>query len=344
MMPQTGSMGSTGRKRVEAAVEAVATLSRRDESLAEVAHDARNMVTALGLYCDLLEEPGVLAVPFAHYGNELRLVAAASRRLVEKLVSLDTEAGPEIIPHAGRMRPIEGSAPCQQRGAADLNRHAVAERSLESSVEPGPGGFHPSCERNLESGLEPATNESVRQSHRWPLDRGRPWETTFAEPIHNLAAELLANRNLLSALAGPGVAVTLDTEGGARRVSLTAEDLTRLLVNLVRNAVEAMPSGGHIQIRLCERSRQKGTGEWVMLSIEDSGPGIAPEAIGRIFDSGFTTHSADASGRGGWPAAHRGLGLAITRSLVETAGGRIAAFNCAPRGACIEIELPVQTP
>ena len=49
------------------------------------------MVTALDLYCDLLQEPGVLAAPFAHYGGELRLVAAASRRLVDKLVSVNPE-------------------------------------------------------------------------------------------------------------------------------------------------------------------------------------------------------------------------------------------------------------
>ena len=65
------------------------------------------MVTALGLYCDLLEEPGVLAPPFRHYGGELRLVAAASRRLVEKLVALENadlgEAG-RVACHRGRRR------------------------------------------------------------------------------------------------------------------------------------------------------------------------------------------------------------------------------------------------
>ena len=71
------------RRRVEKVVETLATLRSRGESVSEVAHDARNMVTALGLYCDLLEEPGVLASPFTHYAHELRLVAAASRRLVE---------------------------------------------------------------------------------------------------------------------------------------------------------------------------------------------------------------------------------------------------------------------
>jgi len=81
-MPQTEEMtriGGIERKRVEAVVETLATLAGRGESVAELAHDARNIVTALGLYCYLLEEPGVLATPFTHYGNELRLVAAASR-------------------------------------------------------------------------------------------------------------------------------------------------------------------------------------------------------------------------------------------------------------------------
>jgi hypothetical protein len=68
-----------GRKRVETVVETLANLRSEGESLAEVAHDARNMVTALWLYCDLLEEPGVLNPGFHHYANELRLVAAASR-------------------------------------------------------------------------------------------------------------------------------------------------------------------------------------------------------------------------------------------------------------------------
>ena len=56
----TGRSG-TGKKRGEAVVETLAFLRSEGESVAEVAHDARNMVTALGLYCDLLEEPGVLA-------------------------------------------------------------------------------------------------------------------------------------------------------------------------------------------------------------------------------------------------------------------------------------------
>ena len=75
---------SPDRKRVETVVETLATLHGRGETLAEVAHEARNMVTALGLYCDLLEEPGVLATPSCTTGTSSGLwprpAAAWSKR------------------------------------------------------------------------------------------------------------------------------------------------------------------------------------------------------------------------------------------------------------------------
>jgi signal transduction histidine kinase len=272
-------LGGAERKRVEAVVETLATLQGGAENLAEVAHDARNMVTALGLYCDLLEEPGVLAAPYTHYGSELRLVAAASRRLVEKLVALD------------------------------------------SSRDPGNWG------------VKPETAERSRQAQRWDL--------LPAVLIDNLAGELLANRNLLAALAGPTIALTVDTEAGALPVRLTGEDLTRVLVNLVKNAAEAMPSGGKILLSLRQRPAATDHPELLLLTIDDSGPGILLGMLDSIFEAGFSTQTA-ASGSGGWPAAHRGLGLSISRSVIESAGGCIRAINRTPSGARLEIELPVR--
>jgi signal transduction histidine kinase len=295
---QAVGWGGAERKRVEAVVETLATVRGEGENLAELAHDARNMVTALGLYCDLLEEPGVLATPYIHYGNELRLVAAASRRLVEKLVALDTQANPE------------------------------AQAGIKAT--------------HLRAGLSdpaiwPAKAASVglsRQAHRWDL--------LPAVPIDSLAGELLANRNLLAALAGPAIALTVDTDGGALPVRLTGEDLTRVLVNLVKNAAEAMPAGGKILLRLRERLAETGAAKSLSLTIEDSGSGIPAKALDRIFDAGFSTQPASFS-EAGWAAAHRGLGLSITRSIIESAGGRIQAGNRDPAGARLEIELPVRT-
>jgi signal transduction histidine kinase len=159
----------------------------------------------------------------------------------------------------------------------------------------------------------------------------------------SLAGELLANRNLLAALAGPAIALTVDAESGALPVRLTGEDLTRVLVNLVKNAAEAMPAGGRIQLGLRQMSARQGAAPWLQLTIEDNGPGIPEESLDKIFDSGFTTRATGAAANGGWQPAHRGLGLSITRSIVEAAGGRIHAANRTPAGARFEIELPLRT-
>ena len=275
------------RKRVETVVETLTNLRSGGETLAEVAHDARNMVTALGLYCDLLEEPGVLASPYLHYVGELRLVATASRRLVEKLVALDARAEMRVLPSA-----------------------AASAQSAWPAIDSGAG----------------ARRERLRRGELLP-----------AQPIENLAAELLASRNLLAALAGPAIALTIDAEGGSRPVRLTAEDLTRILVNLVKNAAEAMTAGGRIHIELRERPLTADPAQWLSLSLEDNGPGIAAADLDKIFESGYTTRAAAQTG------ARRGLGLAITRSIVEAAGGRIQALNRLPSGTRFAIELPVQT-
>jgi signal transduction histidine kinase len=282
------------------------------DTVAALAHDARNLITALGLYCDLLEEPGVLAQPFTHYGNELRLVAAAGRRLVSKL-AVQSERSIAPASAAFTAAPI-ASAPFE------IPREA-------SNPIPSPAAS--------------------------PLRR-RPEYARFddefaATPITNLAAELLANRNLLAALAGSGIAVTVDLEGGAHGIPLTAEDLTRILVNLVRNAAEAMTSGtstrgGRIQISLSEiapagQVSPVGAPVRLRLVFEDNGPGISPVLLEKVFDRGFTTHASAHSGEN-WTTIHRGLGLAISRSIIESAGGRIQVASRPGGGARFIIELP----
>jgi signal transduction histidine kinase len=399
----------TERRRVDAVVETLAKLRSEGESLAGLAHDARNMVTALALYCDLLEEPGVLAAQFMHYANELRLVAAASRRLVEKLVSLDVRGnavrGVTGFGITGQPNSLGGSA---VKGAAGsgfedsgfkgsgldgpgLEGPGFEDRALEAAWEDTSweNTLGAAADRTLSgngtgSGTGPATGlATARASSPIPNPATNPaaglaaplrtgivpaghWDLMPPELISNLAQELLLSRNLLSALAGPSIALTVDVEGGALPVRLNAEDLTRVLVNLVKNAAEAMPGGGSIRIGLCKRydPTEAGAGnrsevgpdtgpeiargcQLLSLTIEDSGPGIQRKALERIFEAGFTTRSAQNSQAGGWPTAHRGLGLSISRSIMEAAGGRIYATNLEGpdtpgRGARFEIVLPVR--
>jgi len=371
---QTERMNGSGaglstavRRRVETVVETLANLHGRGETLAEVAHDARNMVTALGIYCELLDEPGVLSPQFRHYGNELRLVSAASRRLVEKLIALD----------AGHSDACDSDACNSDAGHSDAGHpdagHPAAGRSGTGRAGAGrsDAGRAGDANASAASTFVASTSASAAASYPAydPFERGRlgaagQWDLLPAVPIRNLAREVLASRNLLAALAGPAIALTVEAESGALPVRLSGEDLTRVLVNLVRNAAEAMPRGGRIRIVLREQSTggaagpgKSGPVESVALTIEDNGPGIAADALEAVFASGYSTHSGNAgqparagdrantglsapanagrSAASGHPATHGGLGLAISRSIVEAAGGRIHVLPRATTGGSL---------
>ncbi len=257
-------------------------------SLAEFAHDARNMVTALGLYCELLEEPGVLSPDFRHYGSELKLLASASQRLVDKLMVFN------------------------------------AARYTGAETQFGAPGVH--------------WEQALRNGQRSTAD-STPLPDTL---IGDLAFELQSNRNLLSTLAGPRVELGLEVMGGALPVYLSNEDLTRVLVNLLKNAAEAMPAGGRLQLTLKEMPAAPGEASRLLLKIEDNGPGIAADQLEQIFDPGYSTRRKPLPGHRNWTSEHLGLGLSITRSIVEAAGGSIRAASRDPSGTCFQIELPVR--
>jgi signal transduction histidine kinase len=280
-LAQLAELGHEEQKQVDSVIATLTSIGERGETVAEIAHDVRNMVTALDLYCDLLQQPGVLAAPFVHYGGELRLVAAASRRLVEKLTD-----GPTVDS-------VDGSA----------------------------------------TGIDAAMPGSR-------ISRSTRWKSIPAEAVRNVAEELLANRNLLASLVGPTVALTVDVQGGALPIRMTSEDLTRVLVNLAKNAAEAMSGVGRIHISLRESSGEPDNSPWVTINVEDNGPGLNEQVLAKIFEPGQAIAEREPT-QGGWPLARRGLGLAITRSIVKAAGGMIHAANRDPVGACFQIELPV---
>lgn len=110
--------------------------------------------------------------------------------------------------------------------------------------------------------------------------------------------------------------------------------LERIVLNLLLNAREAMPQGGTITVRVQveHRNGKRGwRGYYVCLEIQDSGTGILPEQIDRLFEPAFTT-----KGNG----AGRGLGLAIVHRLVERAGGFIEVESQVGKGSRFRICLP----
>jgi signal transduction histidine kinase len=167
-------------------------------------------------------------------------------------------------------------------------------------------------------------------------------------PVTDAADEARRLQPLLSALAGPAIRLSVATMPCAGRTALAVEDLTRILINLVRNAADAMPSGGHIRITAQygdglsfldpEDADVFGPPNTVVISVSDSGPGVPKALRDEIFETGFSTHCNSNN----WPAPRRrGLGLSIVRNLVEAAGGTVQLAPVSTRGACFAIQLPI---
>tara|TARA_R110002110_G_scaffold287407_1_gene501719 strand:- start:2081 stop:4003 length:1923 start_codon:yes stop_codon:yes gene_type:complete len=124
-----------------------------------------------------------------------------------------------------------------------------------------------------------------------------------------------------------GAAIRLELSLEARsRISINQTELQQVLVNLLVNAVQAMPEGGVLRILA---SDQDGN---LRIAVEDTGMGMAPEILSRVFDPFYTTKRAEGTG----------LGLSISRTLISRAGGSITATSTAGQGSCFEIILPAR--
>ena len=106
--------------------------------------------------------------------------------------------------------------------------------------------------------------------------------------------------------------------------------LIEVLINLVSNAFDSVreSADGPREVEVCARQRETGR---VHIAVRDSGKGIDPEIMPRLFDAFFTTKPKG-----------MGMGLAIVRSIVENHGGRLWATRNPDRGATLEFELPVK--
>lgn len=153
---------------------------------------------------------------------------------------------------------------------------------------------------------------------------------------------------LLRRVAGPEVRLELECAPCWGSMAMSAEDVARILINLVRNASEAMPEGGRVRVTAQMASGQSfalsgqvmQSAEAVLICVQDDGPGVAKEIATQIFQPGFTTKVCVDGDAGRIVKVGRGLGLAMARELVELVGGSLKLVSSA-RGARFEIEIPL---
>jgi signal transduction histidine kinase len=127
---------------------------------------------------------------------------------------------------------------------------------------------------------------------------------------------------------GIEIAVRRDVHG-ALLVMGSAPELREVLINLLVNAIDAMPRGGTLTVRAMPCADAPAS--TVVLEVADSGIGIAPSLQSAIFEPFFTTKSEEEGS---------GLGLAISKSIIEHHGGSITVESEVGAGTCFRITLP----
>jgi signal transduction histidine kinase len=128
-------------------------------------------------------------------------------------------------------------------------------------------------------------------------------------------------------LAAQQVTAHLELDQGLPNIEADPAQLHRALQNLVLNALDAMPSGGALNLRT---ARSNGS---VRLEVSDTGSGLTPEECARLFTPYYTTKQHGT-----------GLGLAIVQSVISDHGGRISVESEPGRGTTFRIELQHGTP
>jgi signal transduction histidine kinase len=282
------------------------------ETAEELAHDARNFLSAIEVYCELLAAPGVLSPRFRHYAEDLHRIGRTGARLVDRLAarraplarSRETapEGGPEASP-AGHPFPASHPFPPIEDLADELLALEAPLRALA-----GP-------EARLEIQCAPCAGQLGLNSEALM----RVLFNLVANAVEAMASQSASGRRkLIRISAGPGA--------GAGFLDGRSE------------------SPG--------RPRASRPAPTVVLSVRDNGPGISPGDLPRVFDPGFTTRGraggeggeadSPSNGRGPWRDGGRpsGRGLAIVRRLVESAGGTVRAVSSFGFGARFDIELP----
>ena len=133
------------------------------------------------------------------------------------------------------------------------------------------------------------------------------------------------------ALIERNVTLTTESAEGTPLIFGDADRLEQALQNVAANAIRHTPGGGTVALRA------EPAGAHVRITVADSGPGIPPEHLPRIFDRFY---KADAARAGTRIPSGSGLGLSIVRAIVHRHGGDVRAFNGPAGGAVFELLLP----
>lgn len=162
------------------------------------------------------------------------------------------------------------------------------------------------------------------------LDFSRPADNLRVQSdVNEIVSEVLTLVQHLVRTNGVELRVQLREE--LPWISIDPNQIKQVLLNLVHNALQAMPRGGVLSVQTDIQTRQEAN--WQVISVCDSGEGIKSEDMERIFEPFFTTRPVGSG---------TGLGLSVSYGIVTEHGGFIDVESLPGRGSCFTIWLPVE--
>jgi signal transduction histidine kinase len=205
---------------------------------------------------------------------------------------------------------------------AVVNNGNAALRWL-NRAEPELGEVQRSLERLIEEARRAA--DIIARTRALAVKGAPERAATSAAAIAREAAALVERQ-----LATQNVELRLDLTADTPMIYADRVQIQQVLVNLLLNAGQAMtgqsdPAVATIEMRIVDSD--------IVFEVYDTGPGLEPEAIGRLFDAFYSTK-----------ATGMGIGLAVSRTIVEAHGGVISAASRPGGGACFRVSLPLGQP
>lgn len=166
----------------------------------------------------------------------------------------------------------------------------------------------------------------VRRLTEDPVQEQAETEPVF---VNELISDLL-RVSQGSMLTAHHIETRLDLDETMAPIVTSRSKLKQVLINLIKNAAEAMPESGTLSIATRDGLIMD-SGRYAEITISDTGPGIAPEILDHVFEPVRSTKGED----------HAGLGLSIVKNLVKDLGGTVSFTSDQRRGTCFRLHLPV---
>jgi signal transduction histidine kinase/CheY-like chemotaxis protein len=268
-----------------------------------------------------------------------RLNAELEARVAERTAALTNEMAERTAAEAQlrQMQKMESIGQLTGGIAHDFNNMlAIVIGSLDLARRRLSGAEHPQVTQCLNNAREGAQRAAVLTARLLAFSRQQPLAPQLLDP-NKLVGGI---SELLRRTLGENIHVETVLAGGLWRTFADPAQLESAIINLAINARDAMPTGGKLTIetansdldeRYARAHAEVEPGQYVLISVSDTGTGMAPEVVERAFDPFYTTKGA---GKG------TGLGLSQVFGYVKQSGGHVKIYSEIGRGTTVKVYLP----